>query len=408
MAVLTVYGNVNDAQIESSNAVYATARAGSGFFVSTGTVHQIGQYLSGGLYVVKEYLVSFDTTVLPPGAVVTSAVLSIKGGGVSPDESVTDFTIEARTKDFGASVDAADWVAGADLAALTLRAHFDTSAGWSSDYNVFTDDALAAAIAVDGTTYLLLCSSRHRNNNAPTGLEQVGVKAVDTTGTADDPKLVITYSAPPLAPTLTTKESFDATQAAQFAWTFNDDAGDTQSAFQLRIYRVSDGVMVHDTGKVASAVSSRTVPGGTLTNGVAYQWEVKTWDQGDLAGPYSALGAFNTSQQPTTAITSPATNGEVVIFASHLVTWTFTDPEAGIQTAYRVVLKDSLGAVISTTGKVMDSAARSYTLTGLVVGNYSVEVTTWDALDVASNVAVRTFTVLYTPPPQPVITVEAM
>jgi hypothetical protein len=209
----------------------------------------------------------------------------------------------------------------------------------------------------------------------------------------------------PYAPTLNVRDNFDATSAAQFTWTPNDpDNGDTQSAYQLLIKRVSDGVTVFDSGKVTAAVAAHTLAAGTLVNNVNYQWQVRTWDALDFVGPYSGLSTFSTSAKPAVAITDPAANGAVIAAASYAIDWTYNDPEAGAQSAYRVVLKEA-GVTVSDSGKTPGTVT-SYVITGLENGSsYSVEVTVWDAADIASDVAVRTFDVVYTPPPVPGIAV---
>lgn len=229
MPTVDITADTTDGHIDSSNATYATARSGSGLTVFTGPILGVGQLLSGGTYTCIEYFVSFDTSSLGAGATITSAVLSIQGGGGTPDQSDTDFTVEARAFNFGASVTTGDWVAGASLGSSTLVCHFDTSAGWGSGYNAFTNDALPANINKTGTTYIMLSSSRHRGNNTPVGLEKVSLKTSQTAGTSSDPKLTITYTAP--------LDMGTATFASAFAITadlnFNDLSAAVATSFAM-------------------------------------------------------------------------------------------------------------------------------------------------------------------------------
>lgn len=209
---------------------------------------------------------------------------------------------------------------------------------------------------------------------------------------------------PPNAPTLGTVAPFDATAAATLPWTFDDpSAGASQSAYQLLIYRVSDGVTMLDTGKVVSAVEAYTLTAATLANEVNYQWKVRTWDELDAAGPYSALSAFSTSAKPVVTITVPAADASVIGAFSTTVQWSVNEA----QSAYRVVVKNDVDVEQSSTGKVVSTSARAYEISGLPNGavGWSVEITAWDAADIPSVVAVRTFDVTYTSPPFPVVTV---
>jgi hypothetical protein len=168
---------------------------------------------------------------------------------------------------------------------------------------------------------------------------------------------------------------------------------------------VSDGATVYDSGKVAATSSAHTLPADTLVNAVAYQWKVRTWDNQDAVGAYSALGSFETSAKPTVSITDPATNGDDVATDTYEIDWSFSDPESQGQSAYKVVLKIG-GSTVHDSGKVASVGARTYGLTGLVNNTtYTVEVIVWDAKDVASSVATRTFDVAYTPVQAPTITV---
>jgi hypothetical protein len=214
----------------------------------------------------------------------------------------------------------------------------------------------------------------------------------------------ILYNTNPTAPTGLTRANFDATEASALTWTFNDpDAGNSQSAYQLQIIRVSDGVAVVDTGKVASITSSYTLTAGTLENNKQYQWKVKCWDNSDAVGPYSDLATFYTSAKPTVTITTPALDGATVSGPSLTTTWSMSDPESEGQGAYQVKFTSSADAVLWDSGKITAADVRAklidYTLANSI--SYKVKVTVWDPKGIASAEAVRTFVTSFTPPPVP-------
>ncbi len=62
------------------------------------------------------------------------------------------------------------------------------------------------------------------------------------------------------------------------SWTFSDPLGDSQSAYQVVITDTGTGSVVKDTGEVASASNSYSVPVGTLDFNKTYSWTIKVWD----------------------------------------------------------------------------------------------------------------------------------
>jgi hypothetical protein len=188
-----------------------------------------------------------------------------------------------------------------------------------------------------------------------------------------------TVNQAPLAPTLVPRAGFDATQAAEFDWTFHDpDPLDTQSAFQMQIIRVSDGVTVIDTGQVASTLQKGFLGPNTLVNGTTYQWQVRTWDNNNAVGPYSARGQFTCTAAPTALVTSPA-NGASVTNNRLTIKWSYSSPNNLAQQTYRLQLF-ILSSVVFDTGVVTDANARSATLNYTLLNNtvYTIVLTVTD------------------------------
>ena len=210
MTTTVVYAGTADGWVNSTSGfddefdgyagTYAAARAGTGtpgLTASTAaTTLSVGQLYFASFfdqYGVQEGFLGFDTSAIADTDTVSAAVLNVTSYG---DFSTTDFTIEARLRDWGGTLETTDFVAGASLSALTLLASKTTASGFTADtaYD-FTDVAMPANVNKTGSTYLLLCSSRTTGNNAPTGYEYVNVKSADTTGTTSDPKLTVTHAA---------------------------------------------------------------------------------------------------------------------------------------------------------------------------------------------------------------------
>lgn len=200
MTTTTIFSDLSDGRIQSVDAVYSVARAGSGVDItfndtSPDVLNLCGQLLSTNYFCWQLFL-AFDTSVIPDTDTIDSAVLSMYG---FDDLSTDDFTVEARLHNWGGTLATTDFVAGADLSSKTLLATFATSTPWAAEaYNAFTSEsAFVSNIEKTGTTYIMLSSSKQRLGTAPTQSERVRAYLADATGTTKDPKLVVTHSAAP-------------------------------------------------------------------------------------------------------------------------------------------------------------------------------------------------------------------
>jgi alpha-L-rhamnosidase len=80
-----------------------------------------------------------------------------------------------------------------------------------------------------------------------------------------------------------------------FGWVPNDqDGNEIQSAYQIRVTRASDGLLIWDSGKVSSSVESFVAYSGpALAAGTSYTWTVRTWDRTDQVSPWAATASFD-------------------------------------------------------------------------------------------------------------------
>jgi hypothetical protein len=192
--VTTVYADTADGYITSLDTVYSTARSGGvSVSVNTGGNIQVGQANSSGAFVVYQGALSFDTSTLGTDSV-TSAALDMY---LSFDFSTaSDFILEARAHTWLPTLAAADYVAGASLAGLTLYASLDSNGiGSTGAYKSFSVEAALAAACETGSVEMLLSSSRTRAGNAPgtNTTEYLIFSSADASGTTQDPKLTITH-----------------------------------------------------------------------------------------------------------------------------------------------------------------------------------------------------------------------
>lgn len=263
---------------------------------------------------------------------------------------------------------------------------------------------VSAAIGAAGSTNYAIRVHRGKTNG-----QKVLVSVANKTsgGTHSTIYILDTLNVAPNAPTLFPRANFDATTAVNLSWTFSDtNAGDTQSAYQLQINNASTGASAVDTGKVTSTTSSRTLTASTLSNGVSYQWRVRTYDAGDLVGAYSSYGTFSTSAGGTVTITSPATDNPAgVITDNYNIVWSVSGTT---QASYRVVVtRTSNSTVLVDTGYVT-STATTYNVTGMLTDvQYQISVTVRNSALVVSGAGTRLITPSYGNPEQPTFTAIA-
>ena len=185
-----------DGVVQKSGAVWATQRgAATGTSVDKtsafGSCMQVQEYT--GTYYIDRGFLSFDTSSIPDGATISSAVLHIYVNTKS-DVGIGDSLVLVE----GTQASATD-LATADYDAFgsTELASRALSAITTSAYNTLTLNSSGLAI-INKTGHTKLCtrSARDVDNSAP-GSGQYSSVAIywsDETGTSKDPKLVVTYS----------------------------------------------------------------------------------------------------------------------------------------------------------------------------------------------------------------------
>lgn len=176
MPTTNVYVDATDGQISCTSATYSNAREGTGTLSAStsATTGRVGQLLSGSNYICYELFGRFDliSAGIGVGDTITGASLICN---IRADSSTTDFTLEARTRDWGTSLTTADYVAGSSLSGLTLLASIGTS-GIGNPFTMTNSgtalvDACTTALAGDGWVKMIFCSDRHGAGTTPTGNE---------------------------------------------------------------------------------------------------------------------------------------------------------------------------------------------------------------------------------------------
>jgi len=152
----------------------------------------IGQYkmaYAGQDYNLRRVVMPIDTSGLPDDAVISSAVLSMRGYG---DYSATDFDITAVSYTGSDPSVAGD----IDNFGTTSYGTLNTSTWTNSGYNNLSLNATGiAAINKTGTTFIGLRSSRDIAQISPTGDEYIYPYAADK-GVGYAPYLTVTFTQP--------------------------------------------------------------------------------------------------------------------------------------------------------------------------------------------------------------------
>lgn len=206
--------------------------------------------------------------------------------------------------------------------------------------------------------------------------------------------------APPNAPTGLSPTGVvkDATASISLQWQHNPVDTTTQTAYEWS-YRI-DGAAWVDSGKLTSTSQSRTVAGGTWTNGHTIEWRIRTWGQHATASAWSAIANITTSSPPTATVNTPDGSTELST-AELFVQWGYFDPEGGAQSQWLVELLDAFGSVLES--KTASGTGNSTTMATSLkdATSYSVRVSVRDNNGSWSAPDTQAFSVSYARPPAP-------
>lgn len=185
------------------------------------------------------------------------------------------------------------------------------------------------------------------------------------------------------------------------SWRFNPVDGTAMTAYEV-FYTINGGALV-DSGKITATTPTFSFP--ALAAGDVVDWQVQTWGAAADPSPLNDPPAeFSAANAPVVAIVSPADGGTVdQSMLSVGFTYTGDDPMAGGS----VAVYDGAGTVQLGLNNFTGTSTTQPLPVALVNGvTDQIQVQAYDAYGLASNVAVSTVNVVYTPPPQPSLTIE--
>lgn len=236
---------------------------------------------------------------------------------------------------------------------------------------------------------------------APNGTTETGPDIYSDFSSRSNVVQLLTNPAAPskLAPSSKAMDVSD--QDLVMTWQHNSIDSTEQTGYDVR-YRLDGGAWVTLTD-LNSPTERRTIPAGTLANGVSFEWQVRTYGEYSTApaySPWSSTAVITTSARPAASITAPL---GVINSSRATVRWTFFDSEESSQTSYRIRLEDELGSAIYT--RTANGSVSSFTIPTPVAdgATYTVFISVRDGDGIWSNETSQQFSVDYADPPTPTI-----
>lgn len=244
------------------------------------------------------------------------------------------------------------------------------------------------------------------SNEPETSTAKIRIRAYDgnSYGPWDESNGVFTikHNQAPTAPTNLSPNGgtpVDRASVVRLSWQHNDpNSNDPQSKFDLQWRPVGTGTW--NTVTQVTPNQYWDAPAGTFPRG-NIEWQVRTYDQAGLSGPYSSQATFFAGDKPSTpTIVSPA-NGSTVPVARPTLQWSSAD-----QVAYQAQVLNMANAVLWDTGEVV-STNKAVTIGYDLANNtqYKLRVRIKNADGLWSDWTTITVTVSYTPPAVPVLTI---
>ncbi|MBM6648997.1 DNRLRE domain-containing protein [Bacillus sp. RIT 809] len=188
----------------------------------------------------------------------------------------------------------------------------------------------------------------------------------------------------------------DRAVANRLSWNHNDpNSNDPQSKFDIQ-WRVQGNAnwttITQATTNQYYDTPVNLFPAGKI------EWQVRTYDQAGVSGPYSNVIVFTAAVRSAPPQVTYPTNGAIVPISSPVISWSHPS-----QVRYWVKVKSNTGTVVFEDQKT--SVNKAVTVSTSLVNNssYSVEIAVMDNNGLWSTFVVVPFSVSYTPPNKPVI-----
>lgn len=237
-------------------------------------------------------------------------------------------------------------------------------------------------------------------NKTETSTAKVRIRAYDgaSYGPWDESNGVFTiaHNAAPTAPTnLSPSGPIDRAQIQRLGWKHNDpNSGDPQSKFDLQWRK--QGSQTWNPVTVATPNQYWDAPANTFTKGTI-EYQIRTYDQAGLSGPYSTLSTFVSGDKPTAPVLMSPVNGAIIPVSNLAVQWSSAD-----QVGYHLKLLNATGAILlweDNRNSTNKAVTIGYNLANQT--NYKLQLAIKSAEGLFSDYVTINISVSYTPPAIP-------
>jgi hypothetical protein len=228
---------------------------------------------------------------------------------------------------------------------------------------------------------------------------QVALRANDgelTGAWAYSSRFTISHNKPPGAPQNLSPANGaqrDRTQNITFTWQHND--ADGQSAYEFR-WRLQGNSLWTESGKITTTNRSRIIAANTFPQG-AIEWQVRTYDQASLVGPYSATAIFNATEPSDAPVITDPTMNESIPTSRINVSWTSAE-----QDEYELQLVQD-GVILWTETQISNNRVAEIPFDLSNNATYNIRLRTKLSAELWSTWAEVTFNTSFTTPATPVV-----
>lgn len=310
--VTTAYPDPNpetnscDGHILSSNASWSTARtaaAGSSVDDSGATVNMICEEGSPSItrYDISHAFFGFYINI--PGQIVSAATFSITCSGVSDGGSANDVHLVPAhpASNSGLVVGDFDEIDYESLASNGISSHSTTS-GVYTDYALLDLDHINANLS---TVFFALITDDDLNDVTPADYpveQRLFIRSSETTGTTNDPKLVVTHADPPPDdPTNLAVVAANGSTSLTLTW---DDNSSNEEGFSVE---VSDDGSTGWTELIEVGVGVETYVHNVGTNSTTKYYRVKAVNSTTGDSGYTSVESATTAPAaPSNVVATPA------------------------------------------------------------------------------------------------------
>ncbi|MFE1630740.1 DNRLRE domain-containing protein [Brevibacillus reuszeri] len=286
------------------------------------------------------------------------------------------------------------WQAATDSDGDSLRYHIQLTTDGGSTWK----DIIAL------TTYGATSYSYNFINEPETSVAKIRIRAYDGTAYGpwdeSDGVFTILHNVAPEAPTNLSPSGgapIDRTSAKVFTWKHNDpNSNDPQSKFDLQWRQV--GASTWNTVTQTTPNQYWNAPANTFPRG-NIEWQVRTYDQAGLSGPYSNQATFFAGEKPADpTIIGPSSPVPV---ARPTLEWSSYG-----QTGYQVQVLNAARNTLWDSGEVSSlNKARTIGIDLTNNTSYFLRVRIKNTDGLWSGWVERSITVSYTTPPTPILTI---